>query len=135
MQKNGKNELNNNIGGEKAKNNIYHAGKLADEKQPGKPYEIADSRRKIAFYIGSLHKGGAERVFINLAEYFLEQGYQVVMVTQYRKEHEYELAAGIERVISDITPRETTRNRVVNFLRRVGKRHPIWKNESPDLVL
>lgn len=135
MQKNGKNELNNNISGEKAKNNIYHAGKPADEKQQGKPYEIADSRRKIAFYIGSLHKGGAERVFINLAEYFLEQGYQVVMVTQYRKEHEYELAAGIERVISDITPRETTRNRVVNFLRRVGKLHRIWKMERPDLVL
>ena len=31
-----------------------------------------ESRKKhIAFYIGSLHKGGAERVFVNLAEYFL----------------------------------------------------------------
>ena len=40
--------------------------------------------RKVAFYIGSLHKGGAERVFVNLAEYFLNQDYQVLMVTQYQ---------------------------------------------------
>ena len=36
----------------------------------------------VAFYIGSLKKGGAERVFVNLATYFLEQGCNVTMVTQ-----------------------------------------------------
>ena len=40
----------------------------------------------VAFYIGSLKKGGAERVFVNLATYFLEQGCNVTMVTQYKKE-------------------------------------------------
>ena len=39
----------------------------------------------VAFYIGSLKKGGAERVFVNLATYFLEQGCSVTMVTQYKK--------------------------------------------------
>ena len=58
----------------------------------------------VAFYIGSLKKGGAERVFVNLATYFLEQGCSVTMVTQYKKENEYELPAGIRRVISDLTP-------------------------------
>ena len=43
----------------------------------------------VAFYIGSLKKGGAERVFVNLATYFLEQGCSVTMVTQYKKEKEY----------------------------------------------
>ena len=47
----------------------------------------------VAFYIGSLKKGGAERVFVNLATYFLEQGCNVTMVTQYKKENEYELPA------------------------------------------
>ena len=42
----------------------------------------------VAFYIGSLKKGGAERVFVNLATYFLEQGCNVTMVTQYKKENE-----------------------------------------------
>ena len=60
-----------------------------------------NAEKKIAFYIGSLHKGGAERVFVNLAEYFQEEGYRVVMVTQYEKEDEYLLPEGTERVISD----------------------------------
>ena len=91
--------------------------------------------RKIAFYIGSLHKGGAERVFVNLAEFFLDQGYKVLMVTQYRKENEYFLADGIDRIISDITPQETTGSRIVNFIRRFNKLRGIWKSEKPDLVL
>lgn len=71
----------------------------------------------VAFYIGSLKKGGAERVFVNLATYFLEQGCNVTMVTQYKKENEYELPAGVRRVISDLTPEEEG-GRIVNLFRR-----------------
>ncbi len=110
------NELNNNMDGQK---------KRKFEKNAG----------KVAFYIGSLHKGGAERVFVNLAEHFLNQDYQVLMVTQYQKEDEYELAKGIDRVISDITPQETANSRIINFWRRLEKLHRIWKQEKPDLVL
>lgn len=127
MQKIGQNELNNNINDKKTKNNNLYAGKLAGQS--------AGSACRLAFYIGSLHKGGAERVFINLAEYFSEQGYQVVMVTQYRKDDEYELPEGIERVISDISPQETTKSRAVNLLRRMRKLHRIWKTQQTDLVL
>lgn len=116
MQKKSRNELNNN-------------------KDMQKKQEYKKNAGKIAFYIGSLHKGGAERVFVNLAEHFLNQDYQILMVTQYRKEDEYELADGIDRVISDITPQEATKSRIVNFCRRVGKLHRIWKQEKPDLVL
>ena len=116
LQNAGQNELNNNT----------------DMK---KTQEFEKNAGKVAFYIGSLHKGGAERVFVNLAEYFLNQDYQVLMVTQYQKEDEYELAEGIERIISDITPQETTDSRIVNFWRRMGKLHHIWKQEKPDLVL
>ncbi|MBD5458799.1 MAG: glycosyltransferase family 4 protein [Lachnospiraceae bacterium] len=113
---NGKNELNNNK---------KNSNAIKDEKNAG----------KLAFYIGSLDKGGAERVFVNLAEYFKNKGYQIVMVTQYRKAEEYELADGIKRVISDITPQETTGSRLINFYRRVRKLHRVWKEEAPDLVL
>lgn len=94
-----------------------------------------EQRRHIAFYIGSLHKGGAERVFVNLAEYFLQEGYRVTMVTQYRKEDEYELPNGVTRVISDITQEELNNSRIINFYRRVKKLHRIWKMEQPDMVL
>ncbi len=47
--------------------------------------------RHIALYIGSLSKGGAERVFVNLAEYFASRGYRVSFVTIFRSESEYDL--------------------------------------------
>lgn len=110
------NELNNNKNRKTIKKDEKYAGKLA-------------------FYIGSLDKGGAERVFVNLAEYFQNKGYQILMVTQYRKEEEYELAEGIKRILSDIPPEETTRSRLINFYRRVSRLRGIWKKEQPDLVL
>lgn len=94
-----------------------------------------NAEKKIAFYIGSLRKGGAERVFVNLAEYFRKEGYQVIMVTQYRKEDEYILPAGVKRIISDIGEEKVSASRIVNFLRRVNKLHVIWKEEKPDLAL
>lgn len=97
-----------------------------------------ESKKKhIAFYIGSLHKGGAERVFVNLAEYFLAEGCCVTMVTQYHypAEEEYELPEGAERVVSDISEQETGKSRVCNFFRRMRKLHRIWKSYQPDLVL
>ena len=59
------------------------------------------------------------------------------MVTQYKysSDEEYALDKRIKRVISDITPQETTRSRTVNFFRRMSKLHKIWKTEQPDLVL
>lgn len=94
-----------------------------------------NDRKKIAFYIGSLRKGGAERVFVNLAEYFRAEGYRVVMVTQYQREDEYELPDGIDRILSDIGEEKVSASRVVNFFRRLNKLHAIWKNQRPNLVL
>lgn len=94
-----------------------------------------NAEKKIAFYIGSLRKGGAERVFVNLAEYFCEEGYRVIMVTQYRKEDEYILPDGIDRILSDIEEEKVSASRIVNFFRRLNKLHAIWKEQRPDLVL
>lgn len=88
----------------------------------------------VAFYIGSLKKGGAERVFVNLATYFLEQGCNVTMVTQYKKENEYELPAGIRRVISDLTPEEEG-GRIANLFRRYRKLRRIFREIRADVVL
>ena len=42
-------------------------------------------------YIGSLQQGGAERVMVNLADYFFDQGYKVTLVTTYLADDEYEV--------------------------------------------
>lgn len=90
--------------------------------------------RHVAFYIGSLSKGGAERVFVNLAEYFASKDYQVTMVTQYERENEYALPEGVRRVISDITAEEEG-GRIGNFVKRYCKLRRIFKEIGADVVL
>ena len=96
---------------------------------------MSDKKKRIAFYCSSLTKGGAERVFVNLAEYFYKVGYEVFMVTQYKHEDEYVISPGITRILSDITKDETGKNRVVNFIRRFLKLRGIFKKTKPDLVM
>lgn len=95
---------------------------------------MENEKRHIAFYIGSLKKGGAERVFVNLADYFRGRGYRVTMVTQYRKENEYGLPEGVDRVISDIT-KEEEGGRITNVFRRYRKLRRIFKELQADVVL
>lgn len=101
-------------------------------------YRILGSPRKetrhIAFYIGSLSRGGAERVFINLASYFLSCGYRVTMITQYRHEDEYALPEGADRVISDLSDEEC-KGRVYNFFARIMKLHRVIRQTDADLLM
>ncbi len=90
---------------------------------------------RVAMLAGALNKGGTERVIVNLADFLAKSGHQVVLVTQYQKENEYALNGNIKRIISDITPEETTGNRVINFCRRFRKLRSIWKTEKPDVIL
>lgn len=55
--------------------------------------------KHIAMYIGSLRKGGAERVMVNLADYFFEQGYKVTLVTTYLAHEEYEVRHAAWKVV------------------------------------
>ncbi|MFI3213754.1 MAG: glycosyltransferase family 4 protein [Eubacteriales bacterium] len=96
---------------------------------------ISMKQKKICLFINSLQKGGAERVMVNLAKYFSEEGYQVVLVTQHRAKEEYPLVDGIPRIFSEITSEEETSNRIVNFKRRYDKLRKIWKTEKPDVIL
>ena len=96
--------------------------------------ENTDTQRHIAFYIGSLNRGGAERVFVNLASYFLSIGYKVTMITQYIREDEYELPTGADRVVSDLSPEEC-KGRVYNFFARIIKLHRVIRQTDADLLM
>lgn len=95
---------------------------------------MKDGKGHIAFYIGSLNKGGAERVFVNLADYFAQKGFAVTIVTQYRKENEYEVPKGVRRVISDLT-KEEEGGRIANIFRRYKKLRRIFREIRADVVL
>ncbi len=51
----------------------------------------SERKKHIAMYIGSLQKGGAERVMCNLADYFFEEGYKVTLVTTYLAPEEHDV--------------------------------------------
>lgn len=89
----------------------------------------------MAFMIGSLTRGGSERVMTNLVDYFVKQGHEVTLVTQYQKENEYPLNQKARRIISDIAEEETGKSRILNFLKRFLKLRKIWKQEHPDAIL
>ena len=89
----------------------------------------------IACMISSLIKGGSERVMCNLADYFVQQGHRVTLVTQYQREDEYPLNPKVKRILSQITEEEMGSNRISNFIRRFQKLRNIWKVEKPDAIL
>ena len=89
---------------------------------------------KIAFYMSSLAKGGAQRVIINLAEHLIKQEIEVIIVTTKVEREEYPLPTGVKRILSDIPEQEGT-NRFINFYKRVQKLRQIWKQEEPTLVI
>ena len=94
-----------------------------------------EKKPSIIFYIGSLSRGGAERVIVNLAEYFHANDYHVTIVTKMREKVEYDVSDGIDRVIADITEEEITGSRLLNLYRRIKKLRNIFKQIHPEHIV
>ena len=78
---------------------LYHMPTSSARKM-----RIKISMKRIALFINSLQKGGSERVMVNLAEYFQSQKYDVILITQYKRDNEYELSSKIRRIYSEPEP-------------------------------
>lgn len=91
--------------------------------------------KRIALFIGSLQKGGSERVMVNLAEYLHQKNYEVILVTQYKREDEYEISPSIRRVFSEPDEMKLQGNRIQNFIARFQGLRDIWKAYDPDVIL
>ena len=92
-------------------------------------------RKTIAFYIGSLTRGGAEHVMVNLSSYFCARGYNVYLVTKLIEEPEYDVPEGVTRILADITKDEESDSRILNLYRRISKLRNIWKDIKPDIII
>lgn len=91
--------------------------------------------KTIALYIGSLSRGGAERVMVNLSEYFCKEGYKVYLVTKTIDEPEYDVPEGVTRILADITEEEKSSSRMINLKNRIAKLRRIWIDIKPDIIL
>lgn len=91
--------------------------------------------KRIALFINSLQKGGSERVMVNLAEYFYRNHYEVILVTQYKKDDEYEISPKIRRVYSEPDESQLQGGRIHNFFVRFFTLRDIWASYKPDVIL
>ncbi len=90
---------------------------------------------KIAFYIGGLVFGGAERVVVNLADYLHKQGMEISILTPNKSEKEYPMPEGVARVLTDLTAEEVSFSRIKNIYLRYKKLRECIHSEKADLVV
>ena len=94
--------------------------------------------QRICLFISSLHKAGAERVMVQIAEELRRRGKDVTLVTQWDdrdKADAFKPSPEIRRRFSELTEEELTGSRIRNFIRRYRKLQKIWEEERPDLIL
>lgn len=86
---------------------------------------------KIMFCLGSLDKGGAERVVCNLANYFVDGGDEVVIIVTKLNGIGYELNKTVK---IDVLDSEKT-GKVFRNIKRIRRMRKIILEESPDVIL
>ena len=96
---------------------------------------MAGQNNKLLLYLGSLAKGGAEHVAVNLAQYFNDQGWQVCILTKLKADEEYDIPVGVTRRLADLTETELSKSRVVNLHKRVSKLQSIFREIEPDIIV
>ena len=88
---------------------------------------------KILFYINAINGGGAERVMVNLAKYFSENGYETMLVTSFRDTWEYPIGLKVHRL--SLEENEIKQSRMKRNLSRIKKLRLICKTEKPDILI
>ncbi|MBS6711884.1 MAG: glycosyltransferase [Ruminococcus sp.] len=88
---------------------------------------------KIALYIDSMQRGGAQRVMSVLSSHFLQYENEVLMINDVLLNHEieYPLANGIKRIILE----RKSNNPILNNYNRVKQLRKIVKQEKVDIIL
>lgn len=90
---------------------------------------------KIVLVSPSLKMGGIERALTVLAQYFVEQGYQVVFICCLRAEKFYQLHQGIKLIEPLYKRTGGSLNRVLYYPRLVSYLRKNIKEENPDTIL
>lgn len=92
-------------------------------------------KKKILFHINSLGRGGAERVVTVLSEYFSRDEYEVVIVTLWRAEKEYELVDKVRRLNLGDCSEKRPGGRISQAFLRFADLRRVISREAPDLVI
>ena len=89
-------------------------------------------KMKIAFYVHSLTKGGAERAVANIASYLAKSNENITVITSVKNESEYELGIGVKRVILSDKAFKSSYDRYMKLI--IALRREIKKSKY-DIVI
>lgn len=90
--------------------------------------------KTILFYINTISGGGAERVILQLACHFSQEGYRAVLVTSFIEEgREYPVPDGVIRL--SLEHEEIKQSRLMRNVTRIHKLRAIIKQEKPAVVI
>ena len=91
--------------------------------------------KKLLCYIDHMGRGGAQRVMCVLIRYFSEQGYEVVLVNDYKRDEalpHYDVPDAVKRIYLRNTIKG---NPISKNMKRIAALRKAVKKEKPDLVL
>lgn len=91
--------------------------------------------RKIVFHLNCLEQGGAERVVTTLANYFANDGYEVLIATEWVAENEFQIDSKIRRIHVGLTPTQEKHPHKVQFFDRIINLRKLIRLERPDMVI
>lgn len=93
------------------------------------------TKHKIAFHLNSMAQGGAERVVSNLANRFAQEGYEVLVATEWFAADEFALDPSIRRVHVGLEAGEEKKGRLAKIRLRCAHLRRFLVQERPDIVI
>ncbi len=90
---------------------------------------------KIVFHLNCLEQGGAERVVTNLSAQFAQEGYEVLVATEWEAENEFTLDSRVRRIHVGLTESDEKRSRVGKYFARIRNLKEMLLQEKPDLLI
>ena len=93
--------------------------------------------KKLLFYIDRRSRGGAQRVMVELANYFAAaREYEVIFATQMESpENGYALGDGVREIVLKNSATGSALGKISRMARRVKDLKELCKKENPDLVI
>ena len=92
-------------------------------------FRLITDPKTLLFYINAIHDGGAERVILQLAKHFANNGYKSVLVTSFVDDNEYPVPENVLRIT--LEEKNDKKSFVSRNISRIVKLRRICKEVRP----
>ena len=90
--------------------------------------------KKVMFHLNTLERGGMERVVVNLAGQFADNGYETIVATEWKGEVEYPLSDKVKRMHVGLNSEDENKGRFAKIRIRNRNLRKAIKAEKPDVI-